>query len=555
MVPLLIATGLLGCQGDGELGLGGLGSKAPPRPPLALTVASPAVETTFVGGDSVRVTGSVAPADAVVWVEGRRVRVGNAGDFTVDLPLWAPYRIVDIEAADGLTQVRETRTVLAGDDPLASWPGAVSLVLTPGGLGRIVGDVGALVDGLGWAQLVEGLAPGFVVSHFPTTGFLAPTDDGIRFDVAFHGVELAFELLGSPIALKWDTVDLALLADLTVDDAGVLGLSFGEPELALGRLSIDAFGIDAPFLEGWIDDGLDWVIGLLEGALSLILGVGTVPVFGPIDLELDLLGAAVETRLSSVDVSSDGIAVVLGVGIDGPPGDAGDIPRPPPAPWQPQADLRVGLHEGLFQLVLASDLLDLLDLSNLQLDGFLGNILALPLGGLPGGAVLPEADGWCISLDPGDARVARMPGGLEPLASLYLPELYVDIGYSTPEAQCLPWLQANIAAEALLVVEDGTRIGIDLVVADGTVLYYATELPWDEDGVIDGLGGVIESILSLLGGALEFDLAEIFGGLGSGTGTDLIPALSPHLIDSQPLRDDTGATVEGLHGMTLSLFE
>ncbi len=544
---------LLACQGSDALRLGD--ERTAERPALALFVTAPDEGSRFVGGDTTRVMGSVTPPDARVWVEGREVRVGQSGDFAVELPLRGPYRIIDIEAADGRGGVRETRTVLAGSDPLDSWPGAVSAVLTPGGLARAIGDVGELVDGLGWAALLQDSLPGTTVSHYPTTGTVTPTDEGLAFDITVQGLEITFDVLGAPVSLGWSRVELGIVADASVDDAGLLSLSFGEPSLFLGDLRIDAFDIEVPLLEDLIDGGLDGLVSLLEGVIDLLVGTTAIPIPLPLDLELDLLGTAVQTSLAAVEVTDEGVNIVLGVGIDGPPGDAGDIVIPAPDPWSPTTDLRLGLHEGLFQLILASDLLDLLDLGSLQLDGLLGNILALPLQGLPGGAVLPDAEGWCIGIDPGEARVARMPGGLEPLAALYLPELYVDIGYSSGITLCQPWLQATIATEALLVVEEGTRIGIDLVVADGTVHYYGSELPWDEDGVVDGLGNVLESILGLLGGALEFDLAELFTGLGTGTTTGLFPALAPDLLSATPMTDEDGRLLDGVHTLSLSLFE
>ena len=540
---------LAACQGSGIFQLDG--APVAERPPLSLAITTPST-TAFVGGDTTLVSGTVTPTDALVWVEGRAVNVGLDGAFSVELPLRGPYRIIDIEAADGRTSVREIRTALAGSDPLAAWPGAVSVVLTPTGLVRAVGDLGVLVDSLGWSTLIADTIPGVTVSHLPTSGGVTATDSGLDFDVTIRGLELTADLLGTPVTLGWDTVELGLLADVDVDTSGLLALSFGEPVLTLGELNVDAFDIDIPLLEDLIDGGLDGLTELLVGIIDLVVTGLELPVPLPLDLDLDLLGTSVSTSVAAADVTSEGVVLVLGVGIDGPPGDAGAVAVPPPDPWHPDADLLVGVHEGLFQLVLASDLLDLVDLDSLQLDGFLANILTLPLQGLPGGAILPEADGWCIGVDPGEARVARMPGGTAPLAALYLPELAVDIGYSTSTAQCQPWLQATIATEILLIVEDKTRIGVDLVVADGTVTYYASELPWDEDGVVSGLGNILETVLDLLGGSLDFDLSDL---AGTGASTGLLPALAPAVLESEPLFGPDGRPLDGLHGITLSLFD
>ncbi|MBA2319859.1 MAG: hypothetical protein H0V89_01780, partial [Deltaproteobacteria bacterium] len=84
---------LAACSGAGDL------STAPtPLEPLVLTVESPVADSWLGDATSVTVSGHVTRPDAWVWVEGMRANVGPAGNFSVELPVPGPYRIVDVEA-------------------------------------------------------------------------------------------------------------------------------------------------------------------------------------------------------------------------------------------------------------------------------------------------------------------------------------------------------------------------------------------------------------------------------------------------------------------------
>jgi len=179
---------------------------------------------------------------------------------------------------------------------------------------------------------------------------------------------------------------------------------------------------------------------------------------------------------------------------------------------------------------------------------------------LPGGDSAPDNDGWCISLEPGEARVVRLQDGLEPWAVWYLPDARLLV--STYNDGCEPWLEASLAMEVGLEVTEGTQIEMDLNIAEGAVLSYGATSSWEEEEVIAGLSLVVSGFLSLAGDQLSFDLADLFGGLGDlGGGGEADPLggllgdISPQILDSRAQLLEDGAHPEGLYAVSLTLWE
>ena len=147
---------------------------------------------------------------------------------------------------------------------------------------------------------------------------------------------------------------------------------------------------------------------------------------------------------------------------------------------------------------------------NLDLSGSFGDILGAGIETLPGGDDAPNGDGWCLTLDPGTATVVRMQEGIEPLVALYIPDLQVNVGIKDGD-DCEDWLVASMATEVGLKVKEGSKLGIDLSIPEGAILYYGAD-DYTEAEVVEGLAGYLEGIIGLVGGLAEIDLAELLGG-------------------------------------------
>jgi len=146
----------------------------------------------------------------------------------------------------------------------------------------------------------------------------------------------------------------------------------------------------------------------------------------------------------------------------------------------------------------------------------------------------------------------RLADGLDPMATVVLPEVVLDIGVSVPGDSCMHWLDATIAMEADLAVTSGTALGFDLRIVDGTVDHYATTDDWDEREVIDGLGTLIDAATSLLGSSLQLDLLDLLGGLGE---LDALGEVQPRLVDQQPVVTQRGEVVPGLKILSVSIWD
>ena len=288
-----------------------------------------------------------------------------------------------------------------------------------------------------------------------------------------------------------------------VDDDGMVTME-------LTAAQIDFEDPDAQFgvLEGWVVEFVldlvgEWVTEpLAESVLDVVLEqIGIIEIGGPFAFEFDLLGTSLDARLSDIYGDPEGLGMEIGLGIgEAAPTTALGIPAPPDDGGDAHASL--GLHEGLFQIMIGDLVLDLLS-QDIDLDGSFGDIIGGAMEALDGGDEAPDGDGWCFSISPGDAYAARLQEGIEPLAVVYLPDLQVDVGIRQGSV-CEDWLSASLAVELGLAVTEGTKIGLDLEVVEGAVLAYgATE--YDEALVVEGLGNWVELAIGLLE-IVEFDL-------------------------------------------------
>lgn len=539
-----------------------------PEGDLAVDVLRP-VYGSFANGRDHRVAGTVSARNAVVRVDGRRANVGGDGIFSVTLADDRPVRNVDVEAFLPSASTRARVPVFGGYDPASTWPGGATLRITERGLGGFGKQLAALVDDLGWEQTVLGLVPtistgGFslapgLIRHAPTEVQLIPSDDGVSVDLVVPNllirieasVTVGGEVIDLPIDVRFGEVRIGAQAAISVDAAGALVLdltgatvSTADPELSLGPL------------DGAV---LDQVLGALAGLLTglggtlldaVIGGIPPLPLLNLPSIDSDLLGIPLSLQVSAIGTDPAGVTVALGMDGDGQP-----VRMRPPAMTEalPRADLLIALPDGALQPLVQSELLDLVD-QDLQLPGLFAGVISATLGALPGGGFLPEVGAWCVRVTPGDARLVRLRDSRSVLATVYLPDMRANFTYATPgSTQCTqPWLDTTLAAQIDLTVAGGTAIGIDLRVPDGYVNAY--EAPGDIDGasVIAGLGGLLDTLVGLVGGSLGLDLADVLGDDALGLPVD---GLALRLIGNTPMRDVLGEPVPSTQVISLQLFD
>jgi hypothetical protein len=559
---ILASLFLVGCRADYGF--------VPQDDTLTLELTSPRYGD-FLGDADAVVEGKVSPVGAVVLVEGLEVDASNHGAFVVAVPVDHPYRIVDVEAFYGDQASRQRVPVFSGHDPAETWPDGVSARLLPAGLDALGVQLGALIDETGWAESISAAMPTYEgeflsltttgVTHEPTVVVLSATEGGIDVGIDLLQLDLAYEVVvdvygytySTDISFGYGLISITALATPWLDDDGVVWITLGETTIA-----IDEPDAELGDLEGWV---VEWILELLNEYVTEPLGellldwllseYGTLELGGPFSFEQDLMGTLVAAELLSLAGDEQGLALGLGVAIDQELADiAPDLPVPSAA-HVPDAQAAIGLHEGLLDLMIGDTLLGMLD-QGMDLGGYAGDMIGGFMENLPGGEDIPEGDGWCFSIAPGEAYVVRMHEGIEPLAVLYLPDLQVEVEVMQG-SRCEDWLEASLAVElGLEVTDEGSVIGVDLEVVEGAVLDYAAEPGWDEAEVVEGLGGFIEGIVGLLGGSIEIDLNELLGG-----STDLLGgsfALEPRVVDSVVLTDDEGAWTEGLYAVGLDLF-
>ena len=565
----LVVFGLagMGCHNDQGLA---------PAEVVSLSITSPTYGQ-FLGEGPIEVQGKVTPAVAYVKVEGEPVDVSADGTFTASLPFEKRYRVVDVEATAGNTYTRARVPVFDGQDPVETWPGAITVRLTPAGLERLGEMMGETIDASGWDATVAASMPpldlgGLAltpagITHDPTVVKLLPAIEGLDAAVSLQNVvahyDLTVDFFGTvytdTVSIGFGNVDIGAVALPELDADGMVSLTLTDPSIDFGEPIVELGSLDGWLLElvvGGISDYLVEPLGdlMLDAVLS---SYGSIDLGGPYEFGTDLMGTPIEIALADVYGDPAGLAMGLGVGLGEDAPQTIAIPAPV---GRDEADIHaaIGLHEGLLQSMLGSQIDDLLS-QDIVLEGSLGELIGAGVRNLPGGETAPMSDGWCLTLKPQPARVARLQDGIDPLAVLYLPDLEVDIS-TLQLGVCEPWLVASVATEVGIAVdEDGHTIGIDMNFAEGAILSYGATSDWNEQEVVDGLLGFLQGAMGLMGGMLEFDIADFTGGMGSGESGDPLSGafgeISPRIRYSEPLVWPDGSTSDGLYSVGLQLWE
>jgi len=571
--PILAATLLLvgvGCRNDYNIK-----TQTGDQEPLELDVTGPDYGV-FLGDEAATVVGTVSPTHAVVMVEGERVYPASDGSFSVDVPINYAYRNLDVHASLGDQEARWRTPVFRGEDPSLTWPDGVSLRLLPQGMDRMGAFVGQIIDGTGWDTQIAAILPAYESSlfqirpvgvfHEPTDVILYPLEGLIGASVSLRDLKLEYEVavdaIGVSIELSIAFSEISIDATLEpwLDSDGILWLGLADPDLTLGEADIVLGPIDGWLGELIIDAVNDWV---LEPLADLLLGFvidqfAELEVGGPLAGEFDLLGTPLSFALAELYTQELGLGADLGIGIGSPAPTSGlGIAIPDETtPGTEDADAAVALHEGLLQVAIGDLLYDLFDT---QLDAILG--IAGPLLGnlvvaLPGGDQAPAGVTWCFEFAPGEAYVARMHEGVAPLGSIYLPDFGVTAGFESG-AVCEPWLEVSMATEIDLVVEDGSKLGFDLSMPEGAVLYYGAE-DVDEDEVVSAFGASLAGTLSPLLGSFAIDLGDLLGAAGEVDPADPLSGIMGNLDiqiqDSRRFTEGPGANDESLYAVSIGLF-
>ncbi len=558
LAPLAILSGYLaGCEDAGD---------APAADRVALVVDTPAYGA-FLGEGPAVVTGRVWPPGTAVAVEGVPAWPDTRGAFRAEVPLGGPWCVLDVVAARGDARARARIPVFRGSDPASTWPGGIPVRVLPAGLAVLGGAVGPLLDASGWAEPLSAALPsvdlGWLaldpagLTHAATESTLAPAPTGVALALRLRDLTITYDAVLSvfgipvtvPISLAYGTVAVDALVIPSLDAAGRVALAIAEPTVHLADPDVTVGPLDGTVLE-WVLEAIDASVS--EPLADLLLGVlvdalGTLDLGGPFGLRTDLLGTPLELDLRSLYGDREGLALGFAAGIGGSsPEAAPDVPFPRRSD-APGAQAVVGLHEHVLETVLSDRVVPMLDL---DLGGLFGDLAGTWVEALPGGEDAPEGDGWCVALHPGPASVVRLQEGLDPIAVLYVPDLVLDVGVAHGSA-CDDWLEASLAVEFGLVVQDGTRLSLDARVAEGAVLAYGTSVAWDEAEVVDGLTGLVETVLGLAGSMVTIDLGDLVALDPSPWG---LPPLVPGVMACGPLCGEDGACPEGLHAVGLDLF-
>lgn len=566
---LVPALALAGCKSDYTMATRTPGD-------LELELTSPTYGD-FLGEEDIVVTGRAAPAWAVVTVEGEVVELDDEGNFSLSLPVGGPYNIVEVEASFGGASLRERVPVFSGHNPEETWPGAATGRFTPAGLEKLGEGLGAYIDSLGWEAQIESVLPSYEgdyvdlipdgISHDGTVIDMEPTPDGLEVGIVMANLALNYTAdihafgYSDTISIGFTEIYFGATMVPELDADGIIVLTATDAVLDMGDAEFQIL-----FLDGWI---LEWVVDLLgdyilEPLTDLVLGLlldqlGTIELGGPFAFEYDLMGTPMSAALSDLYTDYEGLGVGLGIGI----GESADMEPPEiPTPGEdaPTADgahAAFALHEGLFQVLLQDSLIGMLE-QDLQLGSPYGDLIGAGITGLPGGDEAPDADGWCLAIDPGEAYVVRMQEGVSPIAVAYLPDFQLEVGTMDSSGDCDDWLETSLALELGILIENGAELGFDMKIAEGAVLEYGAE-DWEEDEVIEGLAdwfeGLAPTLLSLLGGSLDLDINSLLGELGGdSTFGALLGDLYIEVVDSQPLPSEDGTWIEGLYAVSMTLW-
>ncbi len=529
--------------------------------------------------------GAVSPPTATVLIEGVEVAVDpRTGLFQTEVPLASDlYLNVDIRARVGELETRLAVPVFAGDDPLDRDPGGVSFRLTPEALSPILSlsfDAGLLNAALSELSLslptvredwIELLPQGLTL---PRLGFgVGLGDSGIDVTITLDDLIVEYllrlrvddEWLEGPLDLVYRQSTLVATAAPALDDKEALSLVVGPPVFELDDAIVRIAGFDSALLSEVADvlgDILLEPIGEVLGSI-LLSGFSNIPLGGPFDFETDLFGTPLRARLAEIYGDSEGFAGTLAIGIDEEPTKPVTVPVPPAAFDLAPVDLAIGLDESLLhRMILGSGFVDTYT-QDLRFDGVVGEkLFGQGAREILGGSGLPdEVDGYCVKVDPAGgnptpegapAIVSRLQDGISPLGVILIPDLRVEIA-TVQDDECVPWLQATLSAEVELNVTTGTVLEFDLQYGDGAVLSYATSAQWVEDRVLGDVEDYLDDLIGLLGEAPSFDLADLVAGLDPADSP--LGALELEIVGSEPMRDASGAQVEGVYSVLAVLAD
>ncbi|MEC7986634.1 MAG: hypothetical protein VX278_15815 [Myxococcota bacterium] len=528
----------------------------------------------FYGEGPIPVSGVISPPTAELVIEGAIVNVDPLGRFSYEVPFEDPskrsYRVVDVELREG--ELKERVPVFAGKDPKETWPGGLSARLLPEGL-RILGEsLGGLIDESGWSDSISSQLPvadltWFILNpvgvvHDPTVVALNGAEEGVAVDFSLRGVGIEYEISWTdfdgvaqtePLFMVFDEIAIGATAVPEIDENGILIFTLVEADLTMDSPDFQ-FGVLEGWVAEWITDQMwTWILEpVMENILDTILAeVGSLEIGGPFAFETDLMGAPLGLSLYDVYGDPDGLALGLELQVGELQEQGAQGLKIPTETEAPDAQLAIGLHEGLLQELLAGQLLSMLS-QDLDLGGAFGSIIGNGVLALPGGDDAPDGDGWCLSIAPGSASVVRLQEGIAPLAYLYLPDLNVNVGIKDG-SDCEDWLVASLATEIALEVSDGSVLGIDIEMPEGSLLYYGADADeYEEEEVIAAFSSYLETMLGLVGGFAEIDLGEMLAGSEEGEGMGL-GNVSLNVVDSRSLWYDN-PDIEGLYALSINLW-
>lgn len=536
---------------------------------LELTVLQPAYGA-FLEDGPIEVVGVVSDAAATVLVEGVAVPVSGDGTFRTTLDFTGDYEVVDIKGGgDGLLDARVRVPVFAGKPPAETWPGAMPGRMTNAGLQRLGEGLGAQVDATDWADGLLGVIPPVEtdlvtltpksVTHSPTQVVISGVQDGVRIGIQLKDVTITtdarFEVFGreqtGEVAVTYGTVEISLVGTpsvresdgvviLEIDDTRTT-IDFADPTILLDGSPLVGLGFLADLAGGLIEPGAEWLIDQVLGGIGGL--AGEIELGGPFDFETEVGESTLAVQLREVGGDPEGLAFLLGMGIDAPVADTLPAVPTPSASTRVTEDghLVLGVHEYLFDGLIGDQVDQALggELDVGPFSSVLGNLVRQ----LPGGNFAPEGE-WCVAIDPGQAKVVRLKDGIAPLGFFYLPDVTVDFGVDGG-AGCETWLLANMALE-IAIVPDGTEIGAEIGVGEGAILQYgAPREAWTETELLAGVTDLVGTLGDVAGGQLSFDLAELFADAGEQEGlAGSLPPVEPRILDSEPM------SVEGMFAIT-----
>jgi hypothetical protein len=530
-----------------------------------LTITEPEYGEFYQEGP-IPVSGVVSPYIETILIEDQEIAVNEDGTFEGEVPFVKEYEIVEVMV--GTT--RERIPVFAGNSPMETWPGGMAARVLPNGLDALGKQLGSMIDSTGWFETIAdqlpeidngswGMRPVAVLQD-PTEVALSTSPSGVEVDFTLNGVGIEYEIwwngalgVGSEsVIIEFQTIAIGATADPILDENGILTFSLYDADLTMDDPDFIFGQNNAVILETILELGSQWILEPIgETLLDTIMGeLGTLELGGPFAFETDFLGSPMGIALDELYGDQDGLALELEVALgNGLEENASYVPIPTANDAQEGAQFAIAVHEGILDQLLSKELLSTFT-QDLDLSGFAGDIIGNAVITLPGGDEAPDADGWCLTLNPGDASVVRMQEGIEPLAYLYLPDMIINVGVDTGSG-CTDWLVMSLAAEIGVEISEGTKIGIDMNVGEGAVLYYgATE--FEEDAVIEGFGSYLSTLLSLFGGFAEFDLADMLGGADLGLGLE---DFSIEILDSQKIYDFYDEWPEGLFSLSVNLWD